>query len=50
MKLYKGEPSKDKEKEKEKEQLVCFDYKKPGYFKVDYPFLRNHPRYLRRKQ
>lgn len=36
--FIKGKPS--KEKEKEKEQHVCYECKKPDYFKVDYPLFK----------
>ena len=36
---YKAKPNKEKEKEKEKDKDVpiYFEYKKLGYFKIDYP-------------
>ena len=48
-KPFKGESSKDREKKKEKEFPVCFECKKLGHFKIDYPFLKKSTKKMKKK-
>ena len=45
----KGDHNKDKEKEKERDPPICFECKKPGYYKTDCPLLKKSRRMLRKK-
>ena len=44
--VIKGELSKEKEKE---QSLICYECKKPGHFKMDYPLLKKALKKQRRK-
>ena len=45
----KGEASKDWEKNKDKKQPTCFEYKKLGHFKIDYPLLKKSSKKVKKK-
>ena len=45
----RGEPSRKKEKEKEKDQPICYECKKPGYFRTDCPKLKKASKKIKKK-